>query len=44
IYIALARQGETLVKRVQLFGERARIREIASLHAFDLLRRKLCLV
>ena len=43
IYIALARQGETLVKRVQLFGERARIREIASLHAFDLLRRKLCL-
>ena len=43
IYIALARQSETLVKRVQLFGDRARIREIASLHAFDLLRRKLCL-
>lgn len=43
VYIALARQGETLTKRVQLFGERARIREIASLHAFDLLRRKLCL-
>ena len=43
VYIALARQGETLVKRVQLFGERARIREIASLQAFDLLRRKLCL-
>ena len=43
VYIALARQGETVVKRVQLFGERARIREIASLHAFDLLRRKLCL-
>jgi nicotinamide-nucleotide amidase len=43
IYIALARAGETMVKRVQLFGERARIREIASLHAFDLLRRKLCL-
>ncbi len=43
IYIALARAGETVVKRVQLFGERARIREIASLHAFDLLRRKLCL-
>ena len=43
VYLALARQGETLVKRVQLFGERARIREIAALHAFDLLRRKLCL-
>ncbi len=43
VYLALARQGETLVKRVQLFGERARIREIASLHAFDMLRRKLCL-
>ena len=44
VYLALAKQGETLVKRVQLFGERARIREIASLHAFDLLRRKLCLI
>jgi nicotinamide-nucleotide amidase len=43
VYIALARQGETLVKRIQLFGERARIREIATLHAFDMLRRKLCL-
>lgn len=43
IYIALARPGETLVKRLSLFGDRARIREIATLHAFDLLRRKLCL-
>jgi len=43
VYIALARQGETLVKCIQLFGERARIREIATLHAFDMLRRKLCL-
>ena len=43
VYIALARAGETRVKRVQLFGERARIREIATLHAFDMLRRKLCL-
>jgi len=43
VYIALARQGETLVKRISLFGDRARIREIASLHAFDMLRRKLCL-
>ena len=43
IYIAIARQGETLVKRISLFGDRARIREIATLHAFDMLRRKLCL-
>ena len=43
VYIALAREGETLVKRINLFGERARIREIATLHAFDMLRRKLCL-
>ena len=41
IYLALASGDGTTVKRVQLFGERARIREIASLHAFDLLRRKL---
>ncbi len=43
VYIALARPGETLSKRISLFGERARIREIAALHAFDMLRRKLCL-
>ncbi len=43
IFIALARPGETLVKRISLFGDRARIREIATLHTFDLLRRKLCL-
>ena len=43
IYIAISRQGETQVKRISLFGDRARIREIATLHAFDLLRRKLCL-
>ncbi len=43
VYIALAGAGGTNVKRVQLFGERARIRELASLHAFDLLRRRLCL-
>ena len=41
IYLALASADGTSVKRVQLFGDRARIREIASLHAFDLLRRKL---
>ncbi|MDD4312040.1 MAG: competence/damage-inducible protein A [Eubacteriales bacterium] len=43
VYIALSRPGETLVKRISLHGDRARIREIASLHAFDVLRRKLCL-
>ena len=42
VYIALSSAGGTEIKRVQLFGERARIREIASLHAFDLLRRRLC--
>jgi hypothetical protein len=35
VYIALAFNGGTEVKRIQLFGERARIREIASLQAFD---------
>ena len=44
VYIALAYHGGTEVKRIQLFGERARIREIASLHAFDFLRRKLCTI
>lgn len=43
VYVALAGADGTSVKRVQLFGERARIRELASLHAFDLLRRRLCL-
>ena len=43
VYLALACANETLVKRIQLFGERARIREISCLHAFDLLRRKLLL-
>ncbi len=42
VYVALADQSGTAVKRVQLHGERARIREIASLHAFDMLRRRLC--
>ncbi|MCE5188205.1 MAG: competence/damage-inducible protein A [Eubacteriales bacterium] len=43
VYIALASHSGTEVKHIRLFGERARIREIACLHAFDLLRRKLCL-
>jgi nicotinamide mononucleotide (NMN) deamidase PncC len=32
-----------VVKRIHLHGERVRIREIATLHAFDMLRRKLFL-
>ena len=42
VYLALASNAGTEVKRIRLFGERARIREIACLHAFDLLRRTLC--
>ena len=42
VYLALASDVGTEVKRIRLFGERARIREIACLHAFDLLRRTLC--
>ncbi len=42
VYLALAFDGGVLAKRIQLHGDRARIREIATLHAFDLLRRKLC--
>ena len=41
IYVALASPDGVTTKHVQLFGDRARIREIAALHAFDLLRRKL---
>ena len=41
VYLALASREGTEVKRIRLFGERARIREIACLHAFDLLRRTL---
>jgi len=42
VYLALADQNGTAVKRVQLFGERERIRQTASLYAFDMLRRHLC--
>ncbi len=42
VYIALAGMGETSVKRVRLYGERERIRELAVLHACDFLRRRLC--
>lgn len=42
VFIALSHGEKTEVKRLNLHGERARIREVASLHAFDLLRRRLC--
>ena len=41
IYLALSSPDGVMTKHVQLFGDRARIREVACLHAFDLLRRKL---
>jgi nicotinamide-nucleotide amidase len=42
VFIALSHGGKTQVVRLGLHGERARIREVASLNAFDLLRRSLC--
>ncbi len=41
-YVALAGIGETQVKKLQLFGDRARIRGVTVLNALDLVRRKLC--
>lgn len=41
IYVALAGEKETIVKKLQLTGDRARIREITVLHALDMLRRSL---
>ena len=42
VFIALADETGTVVKRLHLFGDRDRIRHTATLHALDLLRRKLC--
>jgi nicotinamide-nucleotide amidase len=42
VLIALAAADGTQIKRIDLHGDRARIRTIATLHALDLLRRKLC--
>ena len=42
VFIALASANGTIVKRLNLFGDRDRIRHSAMLHALDLLRRKLC--
>ncbi len=42
VYIALAGEGETYVKKLNLGGERTRIRTMSALHALDMLRRRLC--
>ncbi len=42
VFVALAGADGTIVKRLNLFGDRDRIRHSAMLHALDLLRRKLC--
>lgn len=42
VFIALSAPGDTQVKRLQLYGDRARIRAVAALHAYDMLRRVLC--
>ncbi|HBQ63440.1 MAG TPA: competence/damage-inducible protein A, partial [Clostridiales bacterium] len=41
VYIALADASDTITQRIDLTGDRARIRNMAKLNAFDLLRRKL---
>lgn len=40
-FVALADGEETIIKQLQLHGDRARIREITVLHALDMLRRRL---
>lgn len=42
VYVALATKETTLVKELQLWGDRARIRHLTVLHALDLLRKYLC--
>ena len=42
VFVALASADGTVVKRLNLFGDRDRIRHSAMLNALDLLRRKLC--
>ena len=42
VFVALASESGTVVKRLNLFGDRDRIRHSAMLNALDLLRRKLC--
>ncbi|MBR0507851.1 MAG: competence/damage-inducible protein A [Clostridia bacterium] len=42
VFVALASEDGTVVKRLNLFGDRDRIRHSAMLNALDLLRRKIC--
>lgn len=42
VFIALASEAGTIVKRLNLFGDRDRIRHSAMLNALDLLRRNIC--
>ena len=42
VFIALASETGTIVKRLNLFGDRSRIRHSAVLNALDLLRRNIC--
>ncbi len=42
VYVALAAEDKTIVKRLNLRGDRSRVREVAVLHILDILRRKLC--
>lgn len=42
VFIALASEEGTIVKRLNLFGDRDRIRHTATLNALDLLRRNIC--
>ena len=42
VYISLATRSETIIKRLNLGGDRNRIRHVAVLNILDILRRKLC--
>lgn len=42
VYISLATASETIVKRLNLSGDRNRIRQVAVLNILDIFRRKLC--
>lgn len=42
VFIAFASEDKTVVKRLNLFGDRDRIRHSAMLNALDLLRRNIC--
>lgn len=42
VFVALAAPDETIVRRLKLNGDRARIREVTVLHILDIFRRKLC--